>query len=167
MDTCPPPPAVATFGDALGFAFELVERHRCGQFVAVTGPDHRLVRLTARLAGSRPDLTVDLVGDGPAAARLLHQVTGGRGGLLAISATDRFVPFSPADLGIYRRLRARLSEHRIVLRDWIRTDGDLYQSAAWATHPTTAWPHDPPGERSAEHGADPGATPRVAPAPPA
>ena len=40
----PPPPAVVTLATPSGFAFELVDRHPDGQFVAVTGPDHRLVR---------------------------------------------------------------------------------------------------------------------------
>jgi len=154
MDTHPPPPPrrlVATFGDALGLAFELVDRHPVGQFVAVTDGGHGVARLAARIPGSGPDLTIELVGCRPT-ARLVRQLTEGRGGLLAISATACFAPFTPADLAVYRRLRARLGRHRIPLLDWIRTDGDLYQSAAWATDPTSAWPRDPPGERSARHG---------------
>ncbi|MEZ5408043.1 MAG: hypothetical protein R2761_08465 [Acidimicrobiales bacterium] len=154
MDTHPLPPPerlVATFADALGLAFELADRHPVGQFVAVADGGHRLVRLAARVPGPGPDVTIDLAGC-PYPVRLVRQLTGGRGGLLAVSATACFAPFSPADLVVYGRLRARLARHRITLLDWIRTDGDLYQSAAWATDPPSAWPRDPPGERSAHHG---------------
>lgn len=154
MDTRPPPPpgrAVATFGDALGLAFELTDRHPTGQFVAVVDRCHRLVRLTVRTPGSRSDVTIELVPH-PRPAQLVRQLGEGQGGLLAISATARFAPFSPADLAVYERLRHRLGRQRIVLLDWVRTDGDLYQSAAWASDPASAWPRDPPGERSARHG---------------
>lgn len=154
MDPRPPPPPcrpVATFGDALGLAFELADRHPVGQFVALTDGRWRLARLAARLPGAGPDLAIDLAG-ARHPARLVSQLTGGRGGLLAVSTTARFTPFSAADLAVYRRLRARLGRHGIALLDWIRTDGDLYQSAAWATDPASAWPWDPPGERTAGHG---------------
>lgn len=162
MDPRPTPPPcrpVATFGDALGLAFELADRHPAGQFVALTDGRRHLARLAVRLPGSGPDLTVDLVAGRHAArlagrhpARLAGQLTAGRGGLLAISTTDCFTPFSAADLAVYGRLRARLGRHGIALLDWIRTDGDLYQSAAWATDPASAWPRDPPSERTAGHG---------------
>ncbi len=158
MDPRPAPPpcrTVATFGDALGLAFELADRHPAGQFVALTDGRRHLARLAARLPGSGPDLTVDLVtGRHPARrhARLAGQLTAGRGGLLAISTTNCFAPFSAADLAAYGRLLARLGRHGIALLDWIRTDGDLYQSAAWATDPASAWPQDPPSERTAGHG---------------
>lgn len=154
MDTRPPPPPhrrVATFGDALGLAFELVDRHPVGQFVAIVGCRHRVVCLGARVPGPGPDLTVDLLGCRHP-ARLAHQLSEGRSGLLAISATACFAPFSAADLAVYRRLGIRLGRCRITLLDWVRTDGDLYQSAAWATDPVSAWARDPPGERTARHG---------------
>ena len=154
MDPRPPPPPcrpVATFGDALGLAFELADRHPVGQFVALTDGRRRLARLAARLPGAGPDLTIDLA-EGHQQARLAGELTAGRGGLLAISTTACFAPFSAADLAVFGRLRARLGRHGIALLDWIRTDGDLYQSAAWATDPASAWPGDPPGERTAGHG---------------
>lgn len=154
MDTRPPSPPhrlVATFGDALGLAFELADRHPVGQFVAIADRRHRLVRLAGRLPGSGPDTMLDLIGCRHP-ARLVRQLTGGRGGLLAISATACFTRFSPADLAVFGRLRAHLGRHRIALLDWIRTDGDLYQSAAWATDPASAWPRDPACERNPHHG---------------
>ena len=96
MDPRPPPPPcrpVATFGDALGLAFELADRHPVGQFVALTDGRRRLARLAARLPGAGPDLTVEMAEDHHQ-ARLAAQLTAGRGGLLAISATERFIlPF--------------------------------------------------------------------------
>lgn len=154
MDTRPPPPPhrlVATFGDALGLAFELADRHPIAQFVAVADRGHRLVRLAARVSGPGAARSLDLVRCRHP-ARLLEQLTAGDGGVLAISTTGCFTPLSPADLAAYGRLRARLGRHRIALLDWIRTDGDLYQSAAWAIDPASAWPADPPCERSTHHG---------------
>lgn len=154
MDPRPPPlpcRPVATFGDALGLAFELAHRHPVGQFVALTDGCRHLARLAARLPGAGPDLTIDLA-EGCHPARLAGQLTAGQGGLLAITTTARFAPFSAADLAVYRRLRARLGKHGIALLDWIRTDGDLYQSAVWAADPASAWPRDPPSERTPGHG---------------
>lgn len=154
MDTRPPAPArraVATFGDALGLAFELADRHPTGQFVALVDGRHRLARLALRVPGPTSDLMVEPAGS-PPAGRLAHQLTEGRGGLLAVSTTACFTPFTSADLALYGRYRHRLTRQRIALLDWIRTDGDLYQSAAWAFDPGTAWPRDPPDERAAGHG---------------
>lgn len=154
MDTRPPAPArraVATFGDALGLAFELADRHPTGQFVALFDGRHRLARLALRVPGSRSDVLVEPAGS-PSPERLAHQLSDGRGGLLAISAAACFAPFSPADLALYGHLRHRLARQRIALIDWIRTDGDVYQSAAWTFDPASAWPRDPPSERSAHHG---------------
>lgn len=154
MDTRPPAPAcraVATFGDALGLAFELTDRYPTGQFVAVIDGHRRLAHLSLRIPGSPSDLAIEPAGR-PPPERLVPQLTRGQGGVLAISATARFVPFSPADLALYGRLGHRLGRRRIPLLDWIRTDGDLYQSAAWAFDPGLAWPGDPPAQRSASHG---------------
>lgn len=154
MDPRPPPPPcrpVATFGDALGLAFELADRHPTGQFVALTDGRRLLARLVARLPGPGPDLTIDLI-ESRHQARLAGHLIEGRGGLLAISITACFAPFSAADLTVYGRLGSRLGRRGMALLDWIRTDGDLYQSAAWATDPPSAWPRDPPDERTASHG---------------
>ncbi len=154
MDTRPSPPpgrVVATLGDALGLAFELADRHPIGQFVAIVDAGCRLAHLAVRTPGSPPDVTIELAGT-HRAGPLMDQLAAGRGGLLAISAAVRFSPLSAADLARYGQLRRRLGRHRITLLDWIHTDGDLYQSAAWAFDPGSAWPGDPPGERSGRHG---------------
>jgi hypothetical protein len=141
---------IATFRDALGFSFELSHHHPRGHFAVVTGPGHRVLQITARLPPPQPgDLTVDLVEHGPRTH--CRQVCRSGCGLLVISVDECGVlPFDEADRRAYSRSWAGLARCRLMLRDWIRTDGDLYLSAAYTLHPGTAWPDDPPAERRAE-----------------
>jgi hypothetical protein len=145
---------IATFRDALGLSFELIHHHRCGHFAVVTGPGHQVLQITARLPDPHPErLTVDLVED-PAGSAWREVATKG-GGLLIVSVDESGVlPFDGADRRAYFRSQAGLARRHLVLRDWIRTDGDEYLSAAYALHPETAWPRDPPAERRFESGVN-------------
>jgi hypothetical protein len=80
---------------------------------------------------------------------------GGDGPLMVpvlIVSVDHGVPlgFSLDERASYCQTRLWLSGRNIALCDWIRTDGDLFFSAAYAVHPRTAWPDDPPHERLAD-----------------
>jgi hypothetical protein len=145
----PPACAIATFRDALGLSFELSYHYPEGHVAVVISPTNRVVQFTARMLDPvGHDLVVDVAG--PDSQHLLAAVGRRGGGLLMVSLQPRLRRFSPGERATYLQTRACLASRHIVLRDWIRTDGDLYQSAAFTAHPRSAWPDDPPAERRAE-----------------
>lgn len=146
----PSPYDVATFRDALGLALELSAYHPEGHFALLTDNDHRAVHLLAHLDGRGPhrSVAINLADEQP---ERWSQAAAQGGSLLVISIDE------PGRLGFHHRhqsvyfaCRQALARHRLVLRDWIRTDGEELVSAAYAWHPTTAWSDDPSPVRRAD-----------------
>ncbi len=147
--SCPSDPcSVITFRDALGLAFELADIRGPGHYGLLSDRWHRTLGLLIRPPGPRdgPPARWHPVRTGPGCAWTPLAAEGG--GLLVLSVgLDPPLPPGPAEQRAYRADRASLAGLGITLRDWIRTDGDLFVSLAHLLHPVSAWPDDPAHHR--------------------
>ena len=146
----PSPYDVATFRDAIGLSLELSCYHRQARFALLSDHDHQAVHLLAHLDDQGPprSMAVDLAADEP---QRWGRTADEGGSLLVISIDEADqLGFDPVERAAYFSCRAELARHRLTLRDWMRTDGDRFVSAAYAWHPATAWPDDLPSIRRAD-----------------
>lgn len=139
---------IVTFRDALGLAFELAATRGPGCYGLLSDAWHRPVGLLVHPPGPVGAGPARWLPPGPPPGDGWHPPATRGGGLLVLSVgLDPPAPPGPGLRQAYLAHRGALARQGITLRDWIRTDGDLFASMAHTLHPASAWPDDPPEHR--------------------